>query len=117
MFKSNKQIRHEQPVQEQLELFAAFEKYVKAIKEAEAKRWEQSSYDMKQVPTFSFTTGDRYWKILRTSYGQTSVHCFVERATGDILKAETFSRPAKKARGNIKNETYPLTGYEFYNRK
>lgn len=30
-----------------------------------------------------------------------SVHCFVDRETGDVLKAESWTRPAKGARGNI----------------
>jgi hypothetical protein len=87
---------------------AAFDKYMDAIYEAEKLRWTENKYDIKNLPTFDFT---------RTSYGQTSVHCFVEKATGDIFKAETFSRPAKKARGNVNNDTYPLVGYDFYHKK
>ena len=96
---------------------AAFDKYMDAIYEAEKLRWNENKYDIKNLPTFDFTTGEKYWKITRTSYGQTSVHCFVEKATGDIFKAETFSRPAKKARGNVNNDTYPLVGYDFYHKK
>jgi len=36
-----------------------------------------------------------------THNGQTSVYCFVDIATGDILKAAGWSAPAKGARGNI----------------
>jgi hypothetical protein len=33
--------------------------------------------------------------------GQTSVFCFINNLNGDVLKAETWSKPAKHARGNI----------------
>lgn len=35
-----------------------------------------------------------------------SVHCFVDFATGDILKSEGWSKPAKHARGNIYAEDH-----------
>lgn len=33
-----------------------------------------------------------------------SVHCFVDMATGDVLKAAGYKAPAKHARGNIYDE-------------
>jgi hypothetical protein len=44
--------------------------------------------------------GRKYAKIVRTD-SQASVHCFVEKETGTILKAASWSTPAKGARGNI----------------
>ena len=44
--------------------------------------------------------GSRYVKIIRDH----SVHCFVDVATGDVLKPATFKAPAKHARGNIFDE-------------
>ena len=39
--------------------------------------------------------------------GSRSVYCFVEKSTGNILKASGWKSPAKGARGNIFNkETY-----------
>lgn len=43
--------------------------------------------------------GRRYTRIFHGS----SVYCFIEMATGDILKAETWRKPAKHARGNLHN--------------
>jgi hypothetical protein len=40
---------------------------------------------------------------------QKSVYCFVEVATGNIMKAASFKAPAKHARGNIFNAN-PLDG-------
>ena len=53
--------------------------------------------------------GRRFAKLIRTETnpktgakeGQTSVHSFVEIASGDIFKPATFKAPAKHARGNI----------------
>lgn len=35
-------------------------------------------------------------------YGQASAFCFIDLSTGDIFKADGWSRPAKHARGNIR---------------
>jgi hypothetical protein len=54
--------------------------------------------------TFSAETGSRYVRIVRTSHCAASVHCFLDRATGDVLKAASWKTPAKHARGNINDE-------------
>lgn len=33
--------------------------------------------------------------------GNGYVYCFIEKSTGDVLKAATYYKPAKHARGNI----------------
>lgn len=52
--------------------------------------------------------GRKYARIVRRNVQRTTgeeygacVHCFVEISTGNILKAATWSAPAKHARGNI----------------
>jgi hypothetical protein len=57
-------------------------------------------------PTLTVDKGGRkYLRIVRNERGQgRSVHCFVEKETGNILKAAGWSAPAKHARGNIYNE-------------
>lgn len=92
----------------------AIESYVKEIETAKAIEWKQYGHDMANVPTFGIEMGKRFAKITYTSYGQKSVHCFVEIATGDIYKAATWSAPAKGVRGNISNEKKPLLGYDYY---
>ena len=46
---------------------------------------------------FSFSQGRRYIKVIRGG----SVHCFVDRTNGDVLKAASWKAPAKHARGNL----------------
>ena len=41
--------------------------------------------------------GSRYIKVMRGN----SVHAFIDRRNGDVLKPATWSAPAEHARGNI----------------
>lgn len=47
---------------------------------------------------------DRLQKRVRISQPGHGVHCFIDIATGDVLKAASWSTPAKHARGNIFDE-------------
>ena len=49
---------------------------------------------------FKFTEGNRYVKVICG----TGVHSFVDRTNGDVLKPESWKKPAKHARGNIYDE-------------
>jgi hypothetical protein len=51
----------------------------------------------------------KYARIVKSSPGSRSVYCFVDLATGDILKAASWKAPAKHARGNIRG-TNALAG-------
>lgn len=52
--------------------------------------------------------GSKFVRVVARGGGTRSVWCFVEKATGDILKAEGWKKPSKIRRGfNIyKPETY-----------
>jgi hypothetical protein len=56
--------------------------------------------------TFEYTTGPKYIRVVKRDgyHGGRSVHCFVDRANGDVLKAAGWKAPAKHARGNILDE-------------
>jgi hypothetical protein len=48
--------------------------------------------------------GRRYAKIVRADVGGScGVYCFVDKTNGNVLKAASWSAPAKHARGNIFN--------------
>lgn len=54
--------------------------------------------------TYSIDSGgQKYIRIVqKTKLGTgRSVHCFIDAATGDILKAASWKAPAKGARGNL----------------
>lgn len=57
--------------------------------------------------------GSKFIRVVHGTKGSHSVYCFVEKATGNILKAAGWKAPAKGARGNIyKPETY--AGADLY---
>lgn len=89
--------------------------YRDAVETSERAAWKASGYPEDQQPTITLTEGGkRYWKLNVKSWGQTSVHCFVEKSTGDIFKAATYKAPAKGARGNIFNDTFPTSCRDYY---
>lgn len=49
------------------------------------------------------TKGKKYIRIIDKVAGQTygSAFCFIDKATGDVLKASSWNTPAKHTRGNI----------------
>ncbi len=57
-------------------------------------------------PVLVAQRGKKNVKIVRTEYGSQggSVFCFVEIATGNVLKAASWQAPAKHARGSIYGE-------------
>lgn len=59
-------------------------------------------------PKLTFTRGAKRIRVERDS----SAHCFIDIATGDVLKAASYSTHAKGARGNIYNPNQPgVTAY------
>lgn len=89
------------------------EDYVQEIKAASDADWQRKGYNMSKTPTFGITRGSKYAKITITTYGQTSVHCFVD-SEGNIYKAAGWKVPAKGIRGNINDDKKPLLGYQYY---
>jgi hypothetical protein len=57
------------------------------------------------TPTISVEYGPKYARIVKNDMGR-SVYCFVEIATGNILKAAGWKSPAKHARGNVNTPTH-----------
>jgi hypothetical protein len=55
-----------------------------------------------------FTVGPRYFRVFTTlttsATGGRDAHHFVDRATGDILKADSWKAPSPIVRGNIRQD-------------
>jgi hypothetical protein len=51
--------------------------------------------------TFEVERGPKNVRVVRVDGGGRSVHCFVDIATGNVLKAAGWKAPARHARGNI----------------
>lgn len=65
-------------------------------------------------PKISFTEGKRFFKVAVTTWGQTSVHSFVDKENGDVLKPASWDRPALHARGNILSEYHGAEALSDY---
>lgn len=62
------------------------------------------------------TYGPKYVKIVRNDPYTTghSVFCFIERSTGNVLKAASWKAPAKGVRGSIFAEKFEDYGVNVY---
>jgi hypothetical protein len=56
-----------------------------------------------KVPTLGVDRGSKNLRIVLEEDGRRSVFCFIDRKTGDVLKAAGWKAPAKGVRGNILN--------------
>jgi hypothetical protein len=56
---------------------------------------------------FYIESGRKYYKVIHQSGagGSRSVHCFVDKKTGDVYKSASWKAPAKGVRYNLLNET------------
>ncbi len=60
-------------------------------------------YPKLTAPTISVSCGRKYARIISQDGVSRGVHSFIDLSTGDVLKAESWKRPAKGARGNLFN--------------
>jgi hypothetical protein len=51
---------------------------------------------------FILESGRKYHKIILNASGQRSVHCFINRETGEVLKSASWSSPAKGVRYDLR---------------
>lgn len=52
--------------------------------------------------TFTIETARKYHKVIMTTNGgNRSIHAFIDRKTGDVLKPASFKAPAKGVRFNL----------------
>jgi hypothetical protein len=81
--------------------------------EKEIERGEDVEYHIKaiqQIKTngvdneFYLETGRKYYKLVHRDRHQRSVHCFIDKTTGDVLKSASWSAPAKGSRFNLLND-------------
>lgn len=87
------------------EIRVAIEGYVAALNKMGAEK-KDSILD---ADKFSIENGTRYAKIVRLAHGNSrSVHSFVDRGNGDILKAASWRAPAKHPRGSVLDKDFGM---------
>ena len=73
---------------------------------------------------FTFESGRKYHKVIMNAAGDRSVHCFIDKKTGEVYKSASWKSPAKGVRYDlrlIKDREYLLehadwAGGYLYNR-
>jgi hypothetical protein len=93
------------------DLITPINRYEEVVKQRLAETYKDSPTADPQVQVLE---GPKNWKIVVTTYGQRSVHSFVERSTGNILKPAGWNAPAKGVRGNIKDEDDGASALDAY---
>lgn len=83
------------------EMLASYMEAVKATCDAYFERMGFTYEKLRQ--TITAEPGRRYIRIVKADADGTSrsVHSFLDKTTGNILKAESWKKPAKHARGNL----------------
>lgn len=76
-----------------------------AATQAMINEYYAAHFAQNAVPTLEIMTGPKFYRVVRVSPGERSVFCFIEKSTGNILKAAGWKGPAKTARGSIYYET------------
>ena len=66
-------------------------KLMECIKADYHRKWDNRDYNV------SYKKGNKYWKVITDN----SVHCFVDRITGDVFKPASWSKPAPIPRFNL----------------
>lgn len=86
---------------------AALDGFVQALTEAKG-RYMAARFPSLRKPTFTVTKGRKFAKVVEDDR---SVFCFIDLATGDLLKSASYNVPAKGARGHISNGAREVTPY------
>lgn len=78
--------------------------YVQLVNERVAE-----AYDFAEVKPHAYTAeGKKYTKVIIDYGNQKSVHSFVNKENGDVLKPASWNAPAKGARYNLNTDMLVL---------
>lgn len=84
---------------------ARLNEFIGNLSKMYAEHWIARGYTFEAPPTFRASKGAKNIKIITERGGGNggSVYCFIEKDTGNILKAASWQAPAKGERGSIWN--------------
>lgn len=90
--------------------FLALDAFV-AVAQDQINQYYARAYKNLTPPTLSYEDAPKYIRIVRGGDGQRSVHCFIRKTDGAILKGSWKApEPKKIIRGNIFNADHGLSG-------
>jgi hypothetical protein len=84
------------------------DQFIANLNEMYRQHYAENGYTFEAPPIFITQTGSKNIKIVERRDGgrrdSGGVYCFIEKDTGNILKAASWKAPAKGARGSIWND-------------
>ena len=92
----------------------------KFLAEASAMRQRHHTKAYPELPALNpleVMEGQRYVRVFHRDHGSRYCYCFVDKTNGDVLKSESWKKPAKHARSSIWDEDYGLSGLGPYGAK
>jgi len=51
---------------------------------------------------FTFESGRKYHKVIMNAHGSRSVHCFIDKKTGEVYKSASWKSPTKSVRYDLR---------------
>lgn len=95
-------------------LYMDIKRFTLKVHEGSISRGENVDHHIKAIDEinnngvddeFYLEPGRKYYKLVHASKsGQRSVHCFINKTTGDVLKSASWNAPAKGVRYNLLND-------------
>lgn len=83
----------------------AIESHRKGIEKGDNVEYHRQKIDKlcegEDVADFYIDTLRKYYKIVMSHHNQRSVHCFIDKETGDVFKSSSWSAPAKGVRFSL----------------
>jgi hypothetical protein len=86
-----------------------FVAHVNAELRKDCEQFNPYLVEIGRVPQVRIETGPKYFRVVKFDNPKSeggSAFCFVERRTGNILKAASWKAPAKGVRGNISDPNF-----------
>lgn len=95
------------------EFATAFNRYVEGVRAKVIEGYKK--YENLTPPAVEYEEGGRYIRVIKNGGGSRSVHTFVDKTNGNVLKAASYKAPVtKNPRGNIFDDDNGLGGVTEY---
>lgn len=88
--------------------------YVAGLADKAKAHKEKMGYGDTYNPKYTVEHGQRYAKVVTNDGSSRSVHSFIDKQTGNILKANSWKAPHPTPRGNIGDDNFGLKNVDHF---
>jgi hypothetical protein len=98
----------------------ALKAYLEGARKIIEAHYDKMGYDYSPGETFEFELvadvkpNTKFVRVVKQERGSRAVYSFIERSTGNVLKADSWKKPAKHPRGNIYSEKHGLETHNWF---